>query len=445
VKIRAGVATDIGRVREGNEDSFLIEPPLYAVADGMGGHRGGEVASQLALETVERMFREGHGTLEEQIREANRAVFARSAEDRSVAGMGTTLTAALVREGQVHLAHVGDSRAYLLRAGALRQLTRDHTLVDRMLRAGEISEAEAEVHPHRNVLTRVVGTEPDVSVDERDVGLLEGDRLLLCSDGLTNMVTEDQVQAILEATPTNPQEAADRLVRAANRAGGVDNITVVVLDLVADDDDGSDIVGVPTSTIPAGIATDRGAGDRGASGGAAGGADAGGTTGRGPATDAERRRPPVQRAKVIRWVVALVAAMVVLGAGVAVFRAWVDDRWYVGVENGHVAIFRGIPAEVLGFDLSEVSLETSIPADDAMALAAYEGLDEGINQNDQAEAEALVEQIRLDLRAQERADRIGTDDAGGGTDDAAGGAGGGAGGGADGAGTNGVGGGGADA
>ncbi|HSL11587.1 MAG TPA: Stp1/IreP family PP2C-type Ser/Thr phosphatase, partial [Actinomycetota bacterium] len=399
---------DIGRVRKGTEDSFLVEPPLYAVADGMGGHRGGDVASQLALETVERMFREGHGTLEEQIREANRAVFARSAEDRSVAGMGTTLTAALVREGQVHLAHVGDSRAYLLRAGALRQLTRDHTLVDRMLRAGEISEAEAEVHPHRNVLTRVVGTEPDVSVDERDVGLLEGDRLLLCSDGLTNMVTEDQIQAILEATPTNPQEAADRLVRAANRAGGVDNITVLVLDLVGDDTDGADVIGVPTATVPAGIAS----GDPDA--------DAGSVTTAGASRpERDRRTPAVGRVTLIRWALALLAVFVVLGAGFAVFRAWVDDRWYVGVENGNVAIFRGIPAEIVGFDLSRVELETAIPAEDAMALPAYEGLADGINQNDQAEAEALVEQIRLDLRAQERADR----DGGGGAD--GGGAGGG--------------------
>jgi PPM family protein phosphatase len=414
MKIRAGVATDIGRVREGNEDSFLIEPPLYAVADGMGGHRGGEVASQLALETVERMFREGHGTLEEQIREANRAVFSRSAEDRSVAGMGTTLTAVLVREGEVHLAHVGDSRAYLLRAGALRQLTQDHTLVNRMLKAGEITEAEADVHPHRNVLTRVVGTEPDVSVDERDIGLIEGDRLLLCSDGLTNMVTEDQIQAILEATPTNPQEAADRLVRAANRAGGVDNITVVVLDLVADDADGGEIIGVPTSTVAAASAS----GSASATASASDGISARGTS---TTPVAERRRPPVQRATVIRWIVALLATVVVLGAGIAVFRAWVDDRWYVGVENGNVAIFRGIPAEVLGFDLSEVSVETAIPADDAMALPAYAGLDDGINQNDQAAAESLVEQIRLDLRAQERADRVGTDDgAGAGNGDAAG-------------------------
>ncbi|HSL11233.1 MAG TPA: Stp1/IreP family PP2C-type Ser/Thr phosphatase, partial [Actinomycetota bacterium] len=315
MKIRVGVATDIGRVREGNEDSFLVEPPLYAVADGMGGHRGGEVASQLALETVERMFRAGRGTLEEQIREANRAVFARSSEDRSVAGMGTTLTAALVSDAGVHLAHVGDSRAYLLRAGAFRQLTQDHTLVHRMLDAGEISEAEAEVHPHRNVLTRVVGTEPDVRVDERDVGLLEGDRLLLCSDGLTNMVTEDQIQAILEATPTNPQEAADRLVRAANRAGGVDNITVLVLDLVGDDADGADVIGVPTATVPAGIAS----GDPDADAGSV--ATAGASR-----PERDRRTPAVGRVTLIRWALALLAVFVVLGAGFAVFRAWVDDR-----------------------------------------------------------------------------------------------------------------------
>jgi PPM family protein phosphatase len=424
VKIRAGVATDIGRVRDGNEDSFLIEPPLYAVADGMGGHRGGEVASQLALETVEQLFRRGEGTLGEQIREANRAVFERSAEDHSVAGMGTTLTAALVRDGELHLAHVGDSRAYLSRAGALRQLTRDHTLIDRMIRAGEISAAEAEAHPHRNVLTRSVGTEPDVSVDEEDIGLLDGDRLLLCSDGLTNMVTEDVIQAILESTPTNPQEAAERLVRAANRAGGVDNITVVVLDLIGDDGAEADVVGVPTVTVPEGVPTID--------------APPSGV----PRTDAAAprpvaRKPRVARSTLVKWVAAVVAVVVVLAAGLAVFRAWLDDRWYVGIENDHVAIFQGIPAEILGFELSRVSLETEIPAEDALALPAYTDLAEGINQNDLAAAEALVEQLRADLRAEE--DAAGRDepqqDGGGGADGGGGGAGGagGAGGGAGGA------------
>ena len=236
MKVQVGVATDIGRVREGNEDSYLIEPPLYAVADGMGGHRGGEVASQLALETIEDLFRKDEGSLVEQVRSANHAVFMQSQEDTAVSGMGTTLTAALVEGSQLQLAHVGDSRAYLLRADSLRQLTADHTLVARMVKTGEITEAEAEVHPHRNVLTRSLGTEADVQVDEDVVGLLDGDRLLLCSDGLTGMVTEDQIKAILETEP-DPQRASDRLIKAANRAGGIDNITVVVLDAIGEDDD----------------------------------------------------------------------------------------------------------------------------------------------------------------------------------------------------------------
>ena len=230
MRVVVGVATDIGRVRERNEDSYLVEPPLYAVADGMGGARGGAVASSLALDTVEQLLRGGKASLAEMIRSANRAVFERSISDRKVSGMGTTLTATTVDEQGAHLGHVGDSRAYLLRAGALRQLTDDHTLVNRMVKAGEITPAEAGTHPHRNVLTRSIGTEPEVVVDENDVPLIDGDRLLLCSDGLTGMVTEPQIQAILETTP-DPQEASDRLITAANRAGGIDNITVVVLDI----------------------------------------------------------------------------------------------------------------------------------------------------------------------------------------------------------------------
>ena len=155
MRVVVGVATDIGRVRERNEDSYLVEPPLYAVADGMGGARGGAVASSLALDTVEELFRGGKASLAEMIRSANRAVFERSISDRKVSGMGTTFTATTVDEQGAHLGHVGDSRAYLLRAGALRQLTDDHTLVNRMVKAGEITPQEAGTHPHRNVLTRI--------------------------------------------------------------------------------------------------------------------------------------------------------------------------------------------------------------------------------------------------------------------------------------------------
>jgi len=236
VKIEVGSATDSGRVRERNEDSMLVDPPVYVVADGMGGHRGGNVASQIAVETIERLGGEGRGSLADHVRDANRAVWERSVEDQRLSGMGTTVTAIRIDDDSIALAHVGDSRAYLLRDGLLRQLTTDHTLVARMVQSGEITEEEAEVHPHRNVMTRALGTDEQVEVDEDSIALLDGDRLLLCSDGLTGMVTEDQIQAILENSD-QPQQAADRLVKAANRAGGIDNITVVVLDAIGEEGD----------------------------------------------------------------------------------------------------------------------------------------------------------------------------------------------------------------
>jgi protein phosphatase len=372
MKVLAGVATDIGQVRDGNEDAYLVDPPLYAVADGMGGAKGGEVASQLALETVEELFRAGDGTLTTQLEEANRVVFERAAGDQRLRGMGTTLTAALIAGGAAHLAHVGDSRAYLSRAGTLRMLTRDHTLVSQMVAEGEISQAEAEVHPHRNVLTRVIGTEPDVEIDVDDVGLLEGDRLLLCSDGLTNMLTQDQIRAILESGGS-PQEAADRLVRAANRAGGLDNITVLVLDVLADDDPRAEAgAGVPTRS-PATKGAAKAAAARG---------------------DGNRL--------IRRAVIGVIAAVVVLVAAYAGFRSWLDSRWYVGISDGKVAIFQGIPAEFLGFDLSSVATTTTIDAEDALAIPTHEGLEDGVNLDSREDAEALVDQIERDIRLAER-------------------------------------------
>lgn len=362
MRIAAGAATDIGRVREGNEDSYLVDAPLYAVADGMGGHRGGEVASSLALETIEAMFRAGDGTLADQVRAANRTVHERSLADRKVSGMGTTLTAIVVQEATARIAHVGDSRGYLLRAGDLRQITADHTLVARMVKAGEISRSEADVHPHRNVLTRSVGTEADVEVDENDLALLDGDRLLLCSDGLTDMVSEDQIQAILEAEP-NPQRAADRLVKAANRAGGIDNITALVLDALAEDGDAAAGALPPVS-----------------------------------------RRPDPKR--LIVWTVASV--VVVVGALFAV-RAYVDRQWYVGVSDGMVTVFRGIPARPLGITLSSVDTQTDIPADEVTANEIFRDLPDGISAESREDAFAIVRQIEADVT-----DAAGTASTGGG-------------------------------
>jgi protein phosphatase len=381
MRIVAGVATDIGRVREGNEDSFLVEPPLYAVADGMGGARGGEVASQLALATVEDGFLEGRGGLRELVEQANAAVFTRSAEDRSVAGMGTTLTAAMIAGETAHLVHVGDSRAYLLRAGDLRQLTEDHTLVQRMIRAGEITATEADVHPHRNVLLRVLGTEPDVEVDERDLGLLEGDRIVLCSDGLTNMIAREQLLAILEAA-AEPQDAAERLVRAANHAGGIDNITVVVLDAVEGEPD-------PVSRPPRAATAAR----PHASANGAG---------------AARRRTW------LRAGIAAGVAVVVLIAAYTGFRTWLDSRWYLGVANGHVAIYRGIPATVLGVDLSEPDLETDVSALRVERLPLYDDLASGINVDSREDALARIEQMRVDIANSAKPDGGGGGAGGGG-------------------------------
>jgi PPM family protein phosphatase len=375
MRIEVGVQTDVGRVREGNEDAFAIEPPLYAVADGMGGHRGGEVASQLALQTVVERARAGEGSLADQVRAANRAVFARSSADRKVMGMGTTLTATVVSGATAHLVHVGDSRAYLLRAGALRQLTDDHTLVNRMVKAGEITEREASVHPHRNVILRALGTDPEITVDEQDVGLLEGDRLLLCSDGLTVMITEEQIQAILEATP-QPQDAAERLVKAANGAGGVDNITVIVLDVLPGEDvEPADPAGA--STTPAATAEE-------------------------PVVAGEPSAGRDTRRRWIRVAAIVVGVLLALLVADTALRAWLDTRWYVGVASGHVAIYQGIPADVFGFDLSHVVEETDIPAADVIALPLYAELEQGINVDTRQDAEAHVEQIRKDLRKAQR-------------------------------------------
>jgi serine/threonine protein phosphatase PrpC len=381
MKVESGVATDIGRVRERNEDSFLVDPPLYAIADGMGGARGGAVASGLALEKVEELSREGKLTLTELVRAANRAVFERSVSDRAVSGMGTTLTAATVDDQGAHLAHVGDSRAYLLRAGAFRQLTSDHTLVNRMVRAGEITPQEADVHPQRNVLTRSVGTEPDVDVDELDVPLIDGDRLLLCSDGLTNMVMEPQIQAILESTG-DPQEASDRLIKAANRAGGIDNITVVILDIHDDKARGA------------------GADDRDRREAGRGGATlrSGAPTGRAPEAAARARRRPTP-ATIKKWAVRFGIAIVAVIAVVVALRVYVDRQWYVGESAGRVAVYQGIPAEFAGMHFSHVELQTDIPADDVTQLPLYEGLPDGITANDRTEAMQIVDQIRRDVAA----------------------------------------------
>jgi protein phosphatase len=245
--------TDPGRVRRRNEDAFVCEPPLFAVADGMGGAQAGEVASRLATSAF-REYREAdaleaEARLRSIIQEANRRIYARAASDPHASGMGTTVTAALVTGAHVAVGHVGDSRCYLLRDGELEQLTQDHSLVADLVRSGRLTPEEAEVHPQRSVITRALGTDAAVSVDSFSVEARDGDVFLLCSDGLTTMVDEDTVRRALTET-AKLQDAGRRLIAEANRAGGEDNITVVLFAVATSGPDEDTLSGLESIQLP---------------------------------------------------------------------------------------------------------------------------------------------------------------------------------------------------
>jgi protein phosphatase len=240
---RHAVATDPGRKRRHNEDAYVVEPPLFAVADGMGGAQAGEVASRLAAGAL----REGGGRLEDLIQEANRRVHQRSIEDPGAAGMGTTMTVAVVEDGTVRFGHVGDSRAYLIREGRLEQLTDDHSLVGELVRSGQLAREDADSHPQRSVITRAVGTDPDVDIDTFTVDVHDGDLFLLCSDGLTDMVADTKIERLVDEKRSDLEGLVKALVRAANKGGGDDNITVIAFDIApagdAADDEATVVLG----------------------------------------------------------------------------------------------------------------------------------------------------------------------------------------------------------
>ena len=233
---RVTALTDKGRRRISNEDAYVCDPPLFAVADGMGGAQAGEVASGLAARALEDGARGLHGeeAVAELIREANHRIYDRSLADPAMAGMGTTFTVAVVdaTSGTLAIGHVGDSRAYRLRGEHLEQLTADHSVVAELLRSGRLTPEDAERHPLRSAITRALGTEPVVDVDTLTVELALGDLYLLCSDGLTTMVGDEEILAIADADQRDPARVAEGLVVAANRAGGEGNVTVVVFETV---------------------------------------------------------------------------------------------------------------------------------------------------------------------------------------------------------------------
>ena len=241
-----GVSTDKGKVRKNNQDSYFVsedtELPLFIVADGMGGHKAGEVASNMAVEIVKDFFIEKKEELKKNkvdilkfirsaVEKANTIIYKKSIENDEFHGMGTTITMAYISEDKLYIGHVGDSRAYLLRNNKFIQITEDHSLVAEMVKKGSISEEEAECHPQRNIITRAIGTDDEVITDIIVEDIYKDDILLLCTDGLTNMMNDDEIKEIL-INKIDLQKNCNSLVKKANRLGGIDNVTVIAIKLV---------------------------------------------------------------------------------------------------------------------------------------------------------------------------------------------------------------------
>ena len=329
---RNSALSDIGLHRKANEDAFVVAPPLFAVCDGMGGAQAGEVASGIAADTLKAGVGEGLPLLE-AAEAANAAVYARAGENVAQTGMGTTLTAVVIEGDTGHFAHVGDSRAYLLRDGALQQLSEDHSLVGEMVRDGRLTEEEAVVHPHRSILSRALGTESLARIDEFEVDLRSGDVLLLCSDGLSGPVPATAIRKALARD--DPADAAARLIAEARKCGGPDNITAVVLRLEDAPEACADVTEeqtliTPVDEVPA--AADEARRDPAAEGAAE----------PDPAA-APEPRPSRAARRGLGCLTLLLALLVVVAFAGALTLSTV---FFVGVEDGRLAVYSGLPVEV---------------------------------------------------------------------------------------------------
>ena len=344
-----GSRTDVGCQRERNEDSLVVSPPLFAVADGMGGHKAGDVASEVAVNTLAALAPTipDIDLLGRAVESANHAVITES-QKTGHEGMGTTITACVVHEDKLAIAHVGDSRAYLLHAGKLQQLTRDHSWVADMVEQGRLTPEEARVHPNRSVITRALGSDPNMQPDLYDITASEGDRLLLCSDGLTGMVDDGSIQALL-ARIRDPQRCAAALVNEAIANGGADNITVIVVDIA------------------------------------------------GTNKKAERRERRRSRA----WMVVLLLALVgVIAGGLFAGYSWIQNSAYLAEQDGKVVIYRGIPDDFPGIETHWVVRVTDVDVN-SLQPSAQSNIKQGMPVESVERAEHLVDEYSK--QAQEEA------------------------------------------
>lgn len=358
-----GSRTDVGCVRDHNEDSLLVAPPLFAVADGMGGHAAGEVASEIAITVLgeKAPHTPDAAALGRAVEDANRAVILAANEKRGRAGMGTTMTAAVLQKDRLVIAQVGDSRAYLLHQGRLQQLTRDHSLMADMIEAGRLTPEEARIHPNRSVITRALGSDPRMVPDLYEITVETGDRLLLCTDGLSSMVEDSAIESTLART-RDPQRCASMLVNEAIAAGGYDNVTVVVVDVAGQID---------------------------------------------KVTRRYKRRSRLFMSFVILLLLAILGA-----AGFGVY-AYINASAYLIAENGTVSIYRGVPDELFGQPLSRLDHATDISVDDLQPGVASR-LQTGIRVDGLEAANRLVDEYRayIEQSAASETPEANRDDAG---------------------------------
>ncbi len=375
--------SDTGRQRSANEDSYFVRSPIFVVADGMGGAQAGEVASKAAAEAFDRDLPSGapEPFLRATIEDANRQIHELARKDPSRAGMGTTITAAIVnaQSEEIAIGHVGDSRAYRLRAGKLERLTRDHSLVEEMRRKGQLTEAQAEDHPQRSIITRALGPEPAVEVDVQTVPASPGDVFLICSDGLTTMLPDEQIARLLGGA-TSMDAAVRALIDEANRAGGRDNVTALALRVEdaaapARAAEGATLIG-PSAEAEGLTATEV---RRRAAAAAA----------------KERREALAAKPRRRRLRTAAKVALAVILVGALVFGAWYGNRhvWFLGTdEAGRVAIYRGLPYE-LPFGVSLYEERYASPIQTSSLPSRRRAAATGHDLRSHSEAITLLEEI----------------------------------------------------
>jgi len=392
--LRFGARSDVGLLRSGNEDAMYAGPRLLAVADGMGGHAAGEVASRVAIETVAPLDDDLPGSdlisaLRESVETANGYLRDMVAADSALEGMGTTLTALLSAGQRLGLVHVGDSRAYLLRDDKLAQITHDHTLVQSLVDEGRITPEEATTHPQRSWITRALDGRGEIELDLSVREAHAGDRYLLCTDGLSGVVSEETMLEALRRP--DPQEACDRLVELALRAGGPDNVTCIVADIVDDAADNSPIVG--------GAAADEG------SPSAAVDTPAARARAIQPQPADEDRRPARDDddthgtarddGRGRRRLIALAVVLVLIVAG-GIVATWITLRhqYYVGVTGSQtVGVYRGVSGSFAGVDLSSLDQSTDLPV---AALPDFDKtrIHDGIQAKNKTDAQRIVSELR---------------------------------------------------